>query len=287
MKFDYKKNKLILFIFATSLFFTYFSCSYYSLKKNKDLKVYFLDVGQGDAIFIQTPNKQNIIIDMGSEEGVRKLGKIIPWWNKTIDIAIITHPHDDHIAGFPLLVKKYRVKKIIFTGVSCSSPLYQEVLNTIKDKGIKLLIPRPRQNIEIDNDCYLNFLFPINNMNGKEVENLNNSSIINQLICKKSTFLFTGDAEGEAEDKILKKNYNLKSDVLKVGHHGSISSTKQEFLNKVNPKIAIIMVGKNNKFNHPNLRTINKLKKIGAEIFRTDLDGDILIISDGEKIYKK
>ncbi|PKM91044.1 MBL fold metallo-hydrolase [Candidatus Falkowbacteria bacterium HGW-Falkowbacteria-1] len=287
MKLNCKKNKIILFVSTLSLLCVYFFWSYYSFRENRNLKVYFLDVGQGDAIFIQTPNKQNIIIDMGSEKGVKELNKIIPWWSKNIDMAIITHPHDDHIAGFPLLIKKYKIKKIIFTGASYSSPLYQEVLKIIDEKNLNLLIPQPEQNIKIDENCYLKFLFPIDSMAGKEMESLNNSSIVIQLICKNSIFLFTGDAEEEIEKKILEKNYDLKSDVLKVGHHGSISSTNQEFLNKIDPKIAIIMVGKNNKFNHPSLRTINKLKKIGAETFRTDLNGNILIISNGEKIYKK
>lgn len=281
------KNKKIIFIFFLFIVIFYFLYSYLSYQNKKNLEVYFFDIGQGDAILIQTPNKQNIIIDMGSNKGVKELSKIIPWWNKNIELLIITHPHDDHITGIPLLIKKYNIKKIIFNGVLYSSFVYQDILKTAKEKNIELLIPQKNQIIEIDDNCFLKFLYPINSYYGKEIANINNSSIINQLICKNSTFLFTGDAEKEVEEKILKENYNLKSNVLKVGHHGSITSTSQEFLNEINPEIAVIMVGEKNKFNHPSLRTINKLKKIGAKIFRTDLDGTIIIISNGLSIYKK
>ncbi|MFA7600964.1 MAG: MBL fold metallo-hydrolase [Patescibacteria group bacterium] len=256
------------------------------LIKNKEnnLKIYFLESGQADSILIKTPEKQNIIIDLGSQIGLKKLNQKIPWWDKKINLLIITHPHDDHIAGIPLLLEKYKIEKIIFTGIECETPLYQEILKQIKNKKIDLLIPQEKQKIILGKKCELNFLYPQESLNKKTIENLNNSSIINQLKCNGIISLFMGDAEEIVEKKILEKNYNLKSDILKIGHHGSISSSHQEFLEKVKPKISIIMVGEKNKFNHPHLRTIKKLQKIGSLIFRTDLNGTITVKVEEGKI---
>lgn len=281
------KKEKIFFISIIILLSIYFSIHYLVYSKDKDLKVYFLDSGQADTILIRSPEKKNILIDVGSEKGVREIEKVIPWWDKKIEMIIITHPHDDHISGIPLLLKKYEVDTVFFTGVFCDSPVYQEVIKKIEEKGINLIVPQKEQTIEIEKNCLLHFIYPIESLWNKGAENLNNSSIVNKLICKNKSFLFTGDIEEDAEKEILENGLNIKSDVLKVPHHGSISSTHQEFLDKINPRISIIMVGENNNHGHPSTRIINRLKKIGSEIFRTDLDGSILIGSDGNNIYYK
>ncbi|MFA5420978.1 MAG: MBL fold metallo-hydrolase [Patescibacteria group bacterium] len=279
-----EKTFLIIIIIFLSIYFIF---CYLNYSRDKDLKVYFLDSGQADTILIRSPEKKNILIDVGSEKGVKEIERVIPWWDKKIEIIIITHPHDDHISGIPLLLKKYEIDTIFFTGVFCDSPIYQEVMKSIKEKEINLILPQKEQIIEIEKNCLLYFIYPTENLWNKGAENLNNSSIVNKLVCKNKSFLFTGDIEEDAEKEILKNSFNIKSDVLKVPHHGSISSTHQEFLNEVSPKISIIMVGKNNKHNHPSNRIINRLKKIGSEVFRTDLDGSILIGSDGENLYSE
>lgn len=281
-----KTKRIFLFFLLLFIIITYFLNQLITIQEN-NLKIYFLDSGQADSILIKTPEKQNIIIDLGSQIGLKKLNRKIPWWDKKIDLLIISHPHDDHLAGIPLLLEKYKIEKIIFTGIECKSPLYQEILKQIKGKKIDLLIPQEKQKIILGKKCELNFLYPRESLNKKNIENLNNSSIINQLDCEGSISLFMGDAEEVVEKKILEESYNLKSDILKVGHHGSISSSHQEFLEKVKPKISIIMVGEKNKFNHPHLRTIKKLQKIGSLIFRTDLNGTITMeIKKGKIKYK-
>jgi len=282
-----KTVKRIVLALGISLGLIYVFYNYYSYQKNDNLEVSFIDVGQGDGIFIKTPDKHQIIIDFGSVQGMNDLNKLIPWWNKKIDLIIITHPHDDHIIGLIQIIKNYKIKNILYTGIVGDSPAYLELLEEIEKKKIPILIPQKNQSIKLGNNCDLNILFPWESLLNKETDNLNNSSIISQLNCQNSKFLFMGDAEIKVENKLLEKGLDLKSDVLKVGHHGSITSSQQEFLEKVSPKIAIIMVGKNNKFNHPSSRVLKRLERIKTKTFRTDLDGTITIISDGKNIYRK
>lgn len=284
-----KKNKvkIILALILMSLASLYFIFLYYSEKNQEKLLVSFIDCGQADCIFIKTPQGQQIIIDFGDNKGLKDLSQKIPWWRKTIDLMIITHPHDDHIAGMANIIKKYQVNNIMYTGVIGDSPIYTDLLDLIKQENIPLIVPNKDQIISLGDDCALKIIFPWENLMNKEVANLNNSSIVSQLKCQGSSFLFMGDAELEVEQEILNKNIELKSDILKVGHHGSITSSQQEFLEKVNPQIAIIMVGENNKFNHPSLRTVKKLERINSQIFRTDIEGTIDIINEGQGLEIK
>lgn len=284
-----KKNKLKI-ILSLSLMLAasiYIGFIYFLETEKKELLVSFIDCGQADCIFIKTPQNHQIIIDFGDNKGLKDLSNRIPWWNKTIDLMIITHPHDDHIAGMFNIIKKYNVKNIMYTGVVGHSPLYLELIDLIKQESIPLVIPNKNQVISFGQKCDLKILFPLQNLVNKEVANLNNSSIVSQLDCLGSLFLFMGDAELEEEQEILNKGIVIKSDVLKAGHHGSITSSQQDFLEKVKPEITIIMVGENNKFNHPSLRTVKKLERIDSQIFRTDLDGTVDILNKGQGLVIK
>lgn len=282
-----KTIKRIIVALGILLGLIYISYNYYCYQKNNNLEVSFIDVGQGDAIFIKTPEKHQILIDFGSGQGINDLNKKIPWWNKKIDLIIITHPHDDHIIGLIQIIKNYKIKNIMYTGIVYDSPAYLELLEEIEKKNIPLLVPQENQSIKLGKNCDLNIIFPWENFYNKEIDNLNNSSIISQLNCQNSKFLFMGDAEEEVENKLLEKNMDIKSDILKIGHHGSITSSQQEFLEKIAPQMAIIMVGKNNKFNHPSLRILKRLEKLKIKTLRTDLNGTITIISDGKNIYEE
>lgn len=282
-----KTIKRIIVALGILLGLIYISYNYYCYQKNNNLEVSFIDVGQGDAIFIKTPEKHQIFIDFGSGQGINDLNKKIPWWNKKIDLIIITHPHDDHIIGLIQIIKNYKIKNIMYTGIVYDSPAYLELLEKIEKKNIPLLVPQENQSIKLGKNCDLNIIFPWENFYNKEIDNLNNSSIISQLNCQNSKFLFMGDAEEEVENKLLEKNMDIKSDILKIGHHGSITSSQQEFLEKIAPQMAIIMVGKNNKFNHPSLRILKRLEKLKIKTLRTDLNGTITIISDGKNIYEE
>lgn len=249
------------------------------------LEVDFLDIGQGDAILIKTPHGQNVLIDGGPDNKIiKRLGENLSWWDKTIDLMIVSHPHDDHINGQIDAIKRYKVKRILYTGVVHNSPSYIEWLELVRDKKIPITIIDRPQIIKLSNDCWLDILYPGESVLGKEVENLNNSSMVIKLVYGKTKFLFTGDAEAEAEQEMLKGSVDLSANVLKAGHHGSDTSSSQEFLEAVNPETAVIQVGKGNDFGHPSRRVVKRLERLDVKILRNDLEGTIKIFSDGDKI---
>ena len=253
-----------------------------------DLEVSYLDVGQGDSTLIKTPYGQNVLIDGGSDNAViNMLGKELSWWDKNIDLMILSHPHDDHLNGLIDVINRYKVKKILYTGAIHTSPNYLKWLELVKDKKIPVVIVDKPQTINFGEDCGLNILYPRENLSGEVVADLNNSSIVAKLIYGKNKFLFVGDIEVEAEKELIEKNIDLQANVLKAGHHGSDTSTSQDFLERIDPKIVVIQVGVDNNFGHPSRRVLKRLERIGAEIFRNDLDGVIKITSDGENIYVK
>jgi len=277
-----KKFLIILCSLSISFYFFY---SYKFDKENNNLEVYFFDSGQADSILIKTPEQKNIIIDFGSEQGLKELEKIIPWWNKKIDLIIITHPHDDHITGLIPIIKKYQIEKIIYTGINYSSNIYNELLELIHNYNIPLEISSFNKTINLGIECNLKIIYPIDDLYKKTMDDINDSSIISYLNCKNKTFIFMGDAGINPEKEIMNLKINLESDVIKIGHHGSITATSQKFLEEVNPGIAVIMVGKENNFDHPSLRIIKRLERMNIKIFRTDKHGTIKIISDGNKLY--
>lgn len=248
-----------------------------------NLEVDFLDVEQGDSILIKTSYGQNILIDGGPDNSViRKLSEELPWWDRQIDLMILTHPHSDHIAGLIDVIKRYKVNKILYTGTIHTSSEYFKWLELIKSKKIPLILVNAPQAIKIGQDSELSVIYPRKNLAGKTVDNLNNGSIVAKLRYGETNFLFTGDMENEAEKELM--GVDLRADVLKVAHHGSDDSSGQEFLKKVIPKIAVIQVGADNEFGHPSRRIIKRLERINARILRTDLDGTVKLISDGKTI---
>ncbi|MFZ5364084.1 MAG: ComEC/Rec2 family competence protein [Patescibacteria group bacterium] len=255
------------------------------VEEGKRLEVNFFDVGQGDAILIKTPDHQRILIDGGPSNAVlNKLGENLPFFEKEIDLVILTHPHADHLDGLIEVLKRYKVKKILTTGVVHTTPDYLVWLEEIKNQNIPVEIAIAGKMFDFGGGVEMEIFYPPEDLTGKSAEDLNDTSIVGKLIFGQTSFLFTGDAEKEAEEKMIASGFDLKSDVLKIGHHGSRNATSENFLETVNPKFAVISVGENNSFGHPNPTIINRLERVGVEIFRTDEEGDIKITSDGEKI---
>ncbi|MFH0891204.1 MAG: ComEC/Rec2 family competence protein [Candidatus Falkowbacteria bacterium] len=251
------------------------------------LEVDFLDVGQGDAILIKTPAGQNVLIDGGPDIAVtRDLSRNLPWWDRTIDLMILTHPHDDHVNGLNDVLRRYAVKKILYTGVSHDSPGYLNWLRLVREEKASLLIADRPQTVRLGDNCYMEILYPLESVLGRRVENLNNSSIVAKLVYGDTEFLFMGDAESEVEKGLLEKNVDLSADILKAGHHGSDTSSSEEFLAAILPEIAVIQVGENNNFGHPSRRILKRLERIRTQVYRTDLEGTIRLISDGDMIKK-
>ena len=285
-----RKVQLLFMLFALALVGVFL---FYQVTNNyipassatADLQVHFLDIGQGDASLIQTPDGKNILIDGGPGENIiMPLAQILPWHEKTIDLMILTHPHDDHVAGLIPILQRYRVNQILYTGVTHTAPAYLEWLEIIHDKKIPLTIIDRPQKINLGEKCVLEIIYPFMDLSGQSVVNLNNSSIVARLVYLDNSFLFMGDAEIEIEEELIVSKINLSSDLIKVGHHGSKTSSSQNFINYIKPKIAIISSGRDNKFGHPSIRVIKRYERAGVQIYRTDTDSTISFKSDGMKL---
>ena len=278
----------IILILAIVVVLTAIPVFWFTYAASTELEVDFLDIGQGDAILIKTPMGQNILIDGGPDDTIiKRLGENLAFWDKRIDLMILTHPHDDHVGGLVDVIKRYNVKQILYTGVIHTSPAYLEWLELIRERKIPLVIIDRPQKINLGENCYFEILYPQESLLGKEVSNLNNSSIVAKLIYGQTKFLLSGDAEVEIEQELLNKNMDLQADIFKAGHHGSDTSNSQNFLQAVSPKIVVIQVGADNDFGHPSRRVLKRLERIGAQVFRNDLDGTVRIGSNSLKVYIK
>lgn len=265
------------------------------VQPSKNLQVNFFDVGQGDAALIITPGGKTILVDGGPGDTVlSKLGQALPLGQKKIDTMILTHPHADHLEGLIPVLKRYAVGEVYYTGATHTTSEFFEWLTLVKNKNIPMRIIKKPEVVELDSGVKLSFLYPDGDLTKDfvppqapgEKDNLNNTSIVFKLTYNQTSFLFMGDAEVPVEERLLKNKVDLKADVLKAGHHGSHSSTSEEFLNAVKPRMAILSAGRNNDYGHPHLRTLRRLERHNIQIYRTDTMGDIKLVSDGEKIKK-
>ncbi len=267
---------LILLLFIMSLFFEF--------KEQESLFVYYLNVGQGDSILIKSPNGKKILIDGGRDNKVvKELEKVLPFYDKQIDILILSHDDLDHIGGFFDVIKKYNVKKILRSNAQITSEYEKELLSQTQKSNIEVKNISWGDKIIIDskNEIYLDVLWP-NNM--ENLTNENTNSLVLELIHGENEFLFTGDATIETELFIIKEfGDKIDSDVLKVGHHGSKTSTSQIFLEKVTPDYSILSYGENS-YGHPHQEVFDKLEKFGGEIFQTNERATIVARSNGENL---
>lgn len=280
-----KKTLKFITIFLV-LIFALTSCSI-DVKKpksvsneyNSKLKIHYIDVGQGDSILVQK-NYSNMLIDTGTNESTGKLISYLKKQNiRKIDYLILTHPHEDHIGGADAVIKDFDIGKIYMPRVASSTRTFKDVLRAMKDKGLKANEPELLENLKLG-DANFTFYGPINSEKG----DLNTYSIILKLTYGNTKFLFTGDAQAQNERAMIANNYDLSADVLKLGHHGSRTSTSNEFLDKVNPKYAVVSCGKGNDYGHPHKETVNKLKSRNIPLYRTDESGTIICTSDGKNI---
>ena len=243
------------------------------------LKVHFIDVGQADSILIEQDSKY-MLIDAGNN-GDGKLVKnyLIEEGVKTLEYVIGTHPHEDHIGGLDYVINDFNINKIYLPKATSTTKTFQDVVVAIKNKGMKVAVPKPGDSFNLGS-AKCTILAP----NSSDYSSLNNNSVVIKLEFGGNSFLFTGDAESISEKEILDKGFNVSADLLKVGHHGSRTSTTDEFLSKVNPKYAVISCAAENDYGHPHKEIISKLKIKIIPIYRTDELGTIIATSDGKTI---
>jgi competence protein ComEC len=255
------------------------------------LHVSFLNVGQGDAILIRTPNGQNILIDGGPDTRTinLELSKKLPFWDRTIDIVVCTQPQADHITGLVEVLQRYKVKQVLDPGVPYHSSVYREWHRIIEDKEIEYNVARAGQEIDLGNGIKMEILHPPSEFLLGTSCDIDNNGTVLKLIWNRVSFVFTADIREEAEFELIMQRANLRSTVLKVPHHGSMTSTTWQFLAAVDPEVAVISVGTDNPFGHPSPEVIEKLiNRVGGEnVYRTDKHGTIELITDGDRLWVK
>ncbi len=243
--------------------------------------VRFFDVGQGDAIYIRTEQKQDILIDGGPNDAVlSKLGQAMPFYDRDIDILVISNPHADHVTGALAVLKQYRVKTVYFSGAEHTTYQYLELLRFLEEQKeiVKVKVDHP-MNLELSEDTALSFLYPDFDVNSSLSRpfiknNLNNTSVVVKLTHNGKTVLLTGDIGKEVEEYMLLQGVDVSANVLKIAHQGSRFSSGEPFLRAVHPQFAVIFVGQNN-YGHPHIETLDRLRSLGIKFLRTDEEGDI------------
>lgn len=242
------------------------------------LRVWFLDIGQGDAIFIETPNQKQILIDGGPDQTIlSKLPSIMWPWDRTIDAIVVTHPDADHVSGLISVFERYDVATIYETGVRGGTPVIAKLEETMDAQQAARVLGRAGQSFVIDGVTF-DIIWPTVDAT-KTQKDRNNTSIVLRVRYGKTVFLFTGDAEEVVEDEFGISAGDVN--VLKVGHHGSKTSTSFELLQTIKPEIAVISAGVDNRYGHPHPIVLWRLTQQDSRIWRTDLDGDILVSTDG------
>ncbi|MGH9754792.1 MAG: ComEC/Rec2 family competence protein [Blastocatellia bacterium] len=253
------------------------------------LQIYALDVGQGDSTLIITPEGKSVLIDAGPPQaGDEVVAALRKRDVQSLDLAVATHPHADHIGGMRPVIENFGVKNFLDSGQIYASKVYELMLRAINEKRIRFIEAKKGMKFDLDSGVKLEVLNPQGNDQwitkvrpGGSVENAN--SVVLRLSYGNFSMLFTGDAETETEDLIMESDAPLRAQVLKIGHHGSRHATSARFLEAVAPEAAVISSGDGNRYGHPAQQTLDRLQKAGVKIYRTDLNGEIAIVTDGNK----
>jgi len=249
--------------------------------KTDYFKVIFFDVGQGDSILIIAPGGKTILIDGGPDQKVLKeLGAALPFWRPQIDLLIITHAHDDHIAGLIEISRRYKIKQVLYNNLNFETPALEVIKKSFQDKKLNKIMAEPGMSFKFIKDCSLNILAA-----SKETALAENDySIVSSFNCLNKKILLAGDAGIEIEQELLASGLNLKSDIFKISHHGSNSANSEIFLKAVKPRAVVISVGLNNQFNHPSPVILDRLLKLAVDIYRTDQMGALEFLANNKTI---
>lgn len=284
MKKNNLKKYIILILLLSSFFYTVFSYvqkSFFQVS-NHNLQFHFIDVGQGDSSLIITPSGKTVLIDAGDEAHAKKVVNYIRERGiEKLDLVIATHPDADHIGGMDKVIKNFDIDVFAMPDVSAKTNQYKQIQRELKTKKMKATRLYQGDEVQIDDNIDFEILSPVR---GKKYDDTNEYSIVAKIVYKDTSFILMGDATMENEVDIINKVPDIDIDVLKLGHHGSSTSSSDYFITKTSPNIAIISCGKNNKYGHPHQEVMRVLKKHGVTPYRTDEMGDIVITSDGKEI---
>jgi competence protein ComEC len=269
---------LVLVVFNAFLF-------YFDLKgSNKGLTFAVLDVGQGDALFIESPTGVQVIFDSGPPRKVLgQLAQVMSPFDRSIDAVVITNPDADHIGGLQEILKNYKVGVVLEPGTFNNSKTYENLKNEIEKQNIKNILAKKGMRLDLGGGAVIDILFPNQDVSDWDP---NDGSVVAKLSYGDTSVMLTGDSTLKTEKIILGEYMEtaLDSTVLKVGHHGSRTSTSSSFVDAVSPEYSVISLGKDNKYGHPHKETLDTLISLGAQIFRTDILGTIIMQSNGQNV---
>ncbi|MBP9668715.1 MAG: MBL fold metallo-hydrolase [Candidatus Pacebacteria bacterium] len=260
-----------------------------TLSRPSDLTVTFLNVGQGDAIFIQSPTRRQVLVDGGRDRAVlRELGAVMPWWDRSIDVVVATHPDADHVGGLFDVLARYGVQTIFQSGVQNDTPQTESLLSAVsreRSNGAQELLARRGQRIDIGGGAYIEMLFPDRDVSGLET---NTASIVMRVVYGETAFLLNGDSPKSIEEYLVQLDgTHLQANVLKAGHHGSDTSSAVSFVGHVSPEWVVFSRGCNNTYGHPHKEVVDLMKRFEIATKDTCLDGRVSFVSDGKTVLAK
>ncbi len=277
-----QRTLFLVFLSIVAVLFTA-----YTSESDQSLHVYFLDIGQGDAIYIRTPSGHDMLIDGGPSSVIlRRLAEVMPFYDKAIDVVVETHPDADHIGGLPHVFERYEVGRFIEPGIESKNAIDDEIRRLLKTEGMASELGRRGTRINFGDGSHFDILYPIGDVSG--LKDLNDASIVGQMWYGSTSVMLTGDAPKSVENQIAELDREkVHSQILKAGHHGSKTSSGEAFVKLVAPEYAIISSGRNNRYHHPNSETLDIFKILGIPYFNTAEIGTIEFVSDGKRFIKK
>ncbi len=241
--------------------------------------LYFMDVGQGDGAVIVTPSGKRVIVDGGPDlRLLERLGTYLSFFNRRIDLLVLSHPNLDHLASFPEILKRYDVRSVAITGIAYDLPRYTQMLRLIEQQHVPIISPQRTGTVDLGDGVTLRLLWPTTQAMKQGWSDANDSSIVLRVSDGEHSALFTGDMEELAERQMLQAGIDVDADILKVAHHGSRSSSSTGFLLAVSPSLAVISVGKDNSYGHPVPEILRRFSDLHIPVRRTDVEGTVEII---------
>jgi len=245
-----------------------------------------LNIGQGDSILVESPTGVQVLIDAGPNRGVMKeLSAVLSWYDRHIDMIVATHADKDHFEGFIPFFDKYKTEVVLLSGTESSSDTYKVFKEKIQKNNLPVVLARRGQVVDIGGGAYLEVLFPDRDVSGMET---NDASVVLKLVYGETSAILQGDSPVKIEEYLISLDKaGLNSDILKTGHHGSRTSTGEEYVKAVSPKWAIITAGKDNSYGHPHSEVVDILNKLKVEILGTHVLGRIVFESDGKDFIQK
>lgn len=278
------KRKLFLGLFGAAVVFAALSW-HAALGREAEVRIAFLDVGQGDAIFIALPDGHQILIDGGPDATVlHELSEVMPPWDYSLDMVIATHPDADHLAGLIDVLERYEVATVVETGMRKDNQLSRAWEEALQQESADIVLADGPKRIRFSDAAVIDLLWPQRSHAGEVNDKPNDKGVVGQFTYGTTSFLFTADIERVTEGFLVQSGILQDVDVLKVAHHGSKTSTSEAFLALTKPEFAVVSVGNDNRYGHPHPSVLDRLARRAIHVLRTDQDGRVTFTSDGQKI---